>query len=149
NLIHKSSHLFSKIIEATTAAQIINLCNAETSEYWQTHYRFDKVSLKKNKKLGNTSIDTILINTIVPFLFVYGKEKGEEKFCDRALSFLEKLESENNSIIAKWKSIGINSKNSYETQALLQLKNEYCSKKKCLECSVGANLLNSTVNFFL
>ena len=149
NLIYKSSHLFSKILEATTVAQIINLCNAETSEYWQTHYRFDKVSLKKNKKLGNTSIDTILINTIVPFLFVYGKEKGEEKFCDRALSFLEKLESENNSIIAKWKSIGINSKNSYETQALLQLKNEYCSKKKCLECSVGANLLNSTVNFFL
>ena len=149
NLIYKSSHLFSKILEATTVAQIINLCNAETSEYWQTHYRFDKVSLKKNKKLGNTSIDTILINTIVTFLFVYGKEKGEEKFCDRALSFLEKLESENNSIIAKWKSIGINSKNSYETQALLQLKNEYCSKKKCLECSVGANLLNSTVNFFL
>lgn len=146
NLIYKSSHLFSKILEANRVTQIKNLCNAETSKYWQTHYRFDKVSPMKNKKLGNTSMDTIIINTIVPFLFVYGKEKGEEKFCDKALAFLEKLEAENNSIISKWNSIGVPAKNSCETQALLQLKNEYCSKKRCLECSVGAKLLNSTVD---
>ncbi len=161
NLIYKSSHLFSKILETNSVKQIISLLETETSEYWNTHFRFDKPtplssrkfplnkggkgvvgSEVKRKRLGADSINTIIINTIVPFLFVYGKEKGEEKFCDTALLFLEKLQPENNSIISKWKSIGVPAKNSYETQALLQLKNEYCSKKRCLECSVGAKLLS-------
>ena len=142
NLIYKSTHLFSKILEAGSVKQIISLLSTETSEYWQTHYRFDKISPKRNKKLGSDSINTIIINTIVPFLFVYGKEKREEKFSDNALLFLEKLPPENNSIISKWKSIGVPAKTSYETQALLQLKNEYCSRKRCLECSVGAKLLS-------
>jgi hypothetical protein len=141
NLIYKSSHLFSKILEANSVKQIISLLETETSEYWQTHYRFDKISPKRKKKLGSDSINTIIINTIIPFLFIYGKQKREEKFCDNALSFLEKLSPENNSIISKWRSIGIPAKSSYETQALLQLKNEYCSQKKCLSCGVGNFLL--------
>lgn len=145
NLIYKSSHLFSKILEATSVKQIISLLGTETSEYWQTHYRFDKLSSKRKKKLGDDSISTIVINTIVPFLFVYGKEKGEEKFCDNALLFLEKISAENNSIISKWKSIGVPAKSSYETQAMLQLKNEYCSKKKCLQCGIGAKLLSLSI----
>ena len=142
NLIYKSSHLFSKILEASSVKQIISLLETETSEYWQTHYQLTKPSPKRTKKLGADSINTIIINTIVPFLFIYGKEKGQEKYCDNALLFLEKLQAENNSIITKWKSIGVPAKNSYETQALLQLKNEYCSKKRCLECSVGTKLLS-------
>ena len=149
NLIYKSSHLFSKILETNSVKQIFTLLSATSSEYWNTHYRFETSPLTplqrergtKTKCLGSDAINTIIINTIVPFLFIYGKEKGEEKFCDRALAFLEKLEAENNSIIRKWKSIGVHAKNSYETQALLQLKNEYCSKKRCLDCSVGTSLL--------
>jgi len=141
NLIYKSSHLLSRILETSSVKQIISLLETETSEYWQIHYRFDKQSPKRTKKLGSDSINTIIINSIIPFLFVYGKEKGQEKFCDNALSFLEKLSPENNSIISKWKSIGVPAKSSYETQALLQLKNEYCSKKRCLECGVGNALL--------
>ncbi len=140
-LIHTSSHLFSKVLEAETVSSLKKLMNVDTSEYWQTHYRFNKPSTKKIKALGENASDVIIINTIVPFLFVYGKERGEEQYCERTLSFLEKIEPENNSIIARWKSIGVTSKNSYETQALLQLKNEYCSKKKCLNCGVGVNLL--------
>jgi hypothetical protein len=141
NLTFSSSHLFSKTLEVDSADQLIQLLQTETSDYWQTHYRFDKITPKKKKKLGADTINTIIINTIVPFLFIYGKERSEEKFCDQALSFLEKLESEKNSIVSKWNSIGITVKNAYETQALLQLKNEYCSKKKCLQCGVGSALL--------
>lgn len=142
NLIFKSAKLFSKMLEENSAKHIIKLFETETSEYWLTHYRFDKPSPKRKKTLGRDSINNIIINTIVPFLFIYGKEKGKEEFCDRALAFLEKLEPEKNSIISKWKSSGINAKNACETQALLQLKNEYCAKKRCLECSIGAKLLN-------
>ena len=142
NLIYKSSHLFSQIIEAATIKQITELLRTETSEYWLTHYRFDKTSPKREKTLGNDSINILLINTILPFLFVYGKEKGEEKFCDRALSLLEKIEPEKNSIISKWNELEVKTESAYQTQALLQLKNEYCSQKRCLECSVGAKLLH-------
>lgn len=141
NLIYKSSHLFSKILDANSVKDVLQLLSTETTEYWQTHYRFDKTSPKRKKKLGSGSINTLIINTIIPFLFVYGKEKGDEKYCDRALAFLEKMEPENNSIISKWKSIGVPAKSSYETQALLQLKNEYCSKKLCLQCGIGNALL--------
>jgi len=141
NLIYKSTHLFSKVIEANTVKQIVNLLETEASEYWVTHYRFDKPSPNRKKTLGKDAVNSILINTIIAFLFVYGKEKGEEKFCDRALSFLEKIETEKNSIVNKWKELGVNTKTAYESQALLQLKNEYCSRKRCLECSVGAKLL--------
>jgi hypothetical protein len=140
-LICRSSHLFSKMLEASTAKQLASLLETETSPYWQTHYRFDKSSPARRKTLGMDSINTIIINTILPFLFIFGKEKGDERFCDRALLFFEKLEAENNSIITRWESIGLPAKNAYETQALLQLKNEYCAKKRCLECGIGSALL--------
>jgi len=141
SLIYKSSHLFSKVLEADTVKQLKKLLNTDISEYWQTHYVFDKITNKKQKTLGEDSVDIIIINTIVPFLFVYGQYKKEEIYVNRAIQFLEKINAENNSIIKKWESIGIKAKNAYDTQALLQLKNNYCSYKKCLECSIGNHLL--------
>jgi hypothetical protein len=82
-----------------------------------------------------------LINTIIPFLFVYGKQKNEEKYIEKALNFLEDIAGESNSIITKWESLNMSAKSSYSTQALLQLKNEYCNHKKCLSCSIGNYLL--------
>ncbi|MBI4945511.1 MAG: DUF2851 family protein [Bacteroidetes bacterium] len=150
NLIYKSSHLFSKIIETKNIKAIRDLLSCETSEYWKTHYRFDKqtpLSFRRGvggevKRFGDDAISNIIINTIAPFVFIYGKEKGAENYVEHALELLEKTLPEKNAIISKWKELGINAKNAYETQALLQLKNEYCSKKRCLKCSVGARLLH-------
>ena len=143
NLIYTSTHLFSKIIEMESYNELKKLMNVEASVYWHTHYIFDKESKHKIKHLGNDSINTILINTIVPFLFVYGKQKDNEKYVERALKFLEQTEGEKNSIITKWKVLGISAETAYSTQALLQLKNEYCTNKKCLNCSVGNYLLKN------
>jgi hypothetical protein len=143
NLIYNSSHLFSKIIEAETIEKIQKLFNSETSEYWQTHYTFEKQTIKKFKSLGQQSIDIILINTIVPFLFVYGKEFKEEKYIERALIFLENITAEKNTITKNWEKIGIKAESAYQSQALIQLKNEYCSNKKCLQCSIGNYLLKN------
>lgn len=142
NLIFKSSHLFSRIIEVKYSKEISNLLSCEASEYWLTHYRFDKLSTKRKKTLGKDSINNIIINTVAPFVFVYGKQKDEEACVERALELLEKTLPENNSIISNWQELGVRAKNAYETQALLQLKNEYCSKKRCLECSIGSKLLS-------
>jgi hypothetical protein len=101
----------------------------------------DKKSIKKKKDLGADSVNTIIINTIVPFLFVYGKQRSDSSYVDRALAFLESIEGEQNAIVTNWCSIGLPVNNAYSTQALLQLKNEYCNFRKCLNCTIGNYLL--------
>ncbi len=144
NLIYNSTHLFSKIIETENCEDLKKLMNVDVSEYWKTHYTFDKLSKLKNKHLGEEAVNNIIINTIVPFLFVYGKQKADEKYVDRALLFLEQTNGESNSIIEKWNLLKLPVNNAYSTQALLQLKNEYCNYKKCLSCSIGNYLVKNT-----
>ena len=144
NLVYNSTHLFSKIIETETFEDLNKLMNVDVSEYWKTHFMLDKESDLKTKHFGNDGINNIITNTIVPFLFVYGKQKDNEKFVERALKFLEQTKGENNSIINNWKSLGLSVETAYFTQALLQLKNEYCDNKKCLSCSVGNYLLKNS-----
>lgn len=143
DLVHRSSHLFSKILETGDLNTIKKLLNARVSEYWETHYSFEKTTKRKAKILGEQSVDVIIINTIVPFLFVYGKQYKNETYYERALRFLELLKGESNHITKKWKSLKMPVNTPYSTQALLQLKNEYCEQKKCLHCSIGNYLLKN------
>lgn len=143
-LIYTSTHLFSQIIETENLEKLKILMNVSVSEYWQTHYVFDKISPVAQKQLGNESVNNIIINTVVPFLFVYGKQKDEIKYIERGLKFLEQTTGENNSIIKKWNSLKLPVKTAYSTQALLQLKNEYCNHKKCLSCNIGNYLLKNS-----
>ncbi len=140
-LIYKSTALFSKLIETADINDIYRHFEVSTSEYWINHYVFGKESEEREKFLGNDAIETIIINTVVPFLFVYGKARGNEAFCDRALEFLEKLNVEKNTIITNWKKCGVAASNAFYSQALIQLKNEYCTKKRCLHCQVGSKIL--------
>jgi len=140
-LIYQSTHLFSKILEAETIKDLEKLFKVSLSDYWLTHYVFDKASAKRKKSLGKHTIHLLIINTIVPFLFLYGTHKSIAAYRDKALRFLEALAPEKNSIIEQWKILGMELDSAYQTQALLQLKNEYCSKKRCLECSIGNSIL--------
>lgn len=142
-LIHQSTHLFSKVLDATTIDATRKLFeDIEVSEYWLTHYKFDKVSKKRTKKLGKSTIDLFIINTIVPFLFYYGREKGIEDYEKRAFHFLEQLPAESNHIINKWQDLKYKPQNAYQTQALLELKRNYCDQKRCLDCAIGNKILN-------
>lgn len=142
-LVHTSSHLFSKITETKGVKQLLALFTGDVSEYWKTHYHFAKKSGEKDKALGRGSIENILINTVVPFLYVYGKMKERSSISERALSLLEQLSPENNIIIKEWKRIGVNADSAWQTQGLIQLKNNFCSHKKCLQCAIGLKILNS------
>lgn len=144
NLVFNSTHLFSKIIETEKCEDLKKLMKVDVSDYWHTHYVFDKISTSAKKHLGDDSINNIIINTVVPFLFVYGKQKDEVKYIERALHFLEQMTGENNSIIKKWNALKMPVKTAYSTQALLQLKNEYCNYKKCLSCNIGSYLLKNS-----
>ena len=92
--------------------------------------------------MGKTAIENIIINTVVPFLFIYGEHTKEEKYKDRAIRFLEQLDGEKNAIITQWKLMEMPVKTAANTQALIELKNNYCNKKKCLDCALGSHLLN-------
>ena len=140
-LIYQSVHLFSKVLAAQNVKEVENMFEVKLSNYWQTHYVFDKVSVKRKKSLGKGTIHLFVINTIAPFIFLYGQEKKEDRFKEKALQFLEELKPEKNSIISKWQELGIEPTSAYQTQALLQLKNEYCKNKRCLECAIGSAIL--------
>lgn len=140
-LIHVSENLFSKITEHTTAKEISTLFNVQCSPYWSDHYRFDKNSGKKDKRLGISAIENIIINTIVPLKFVYGAESMRPEVKDQAINLITELPTERNTIINQWIKTGIQPDNAGEGQALLELKKYYCTPKKCLQCAIGHNLV--------
>jgi hypothetical protein len=140
-LVHNSSHLFSKIKEANTIESIKVMLNVTANDYWHYHYRFDEAAEFHPKQLGTQMVENIIINTIIPILFAYGNIYKDVDIKDRALHYLESLAPENNSITKKWKSCGVSNKNALESQALIELKNNYCDKSNCLQCSIGNMVL--------
>lgn len=143
-LFYQSTHLFSKILVAQSVEEIENMFTLKLSNYWQDHYVFDKVSPHRQKALGRDTIHLLIINTIAPLLFLYGKEKDEAQFKDRALRFLEDLKPEKNAAIEEWKKLGFQPESAYHTQALLHLKRHYCDEKKCLQCAIGHTILSTS-----
>ena len=144
NVYFGQQHLFSKIINAENVTSIYEIFNKSVSEYWETHYQFDKISPKKKKALSKSFVDLLIINTIVPIQFAYAKSQGKE-ISEKLIILLNQVQPEKNTIIDKFSSFGLNAQNAFETQALLQLKNEYCNKSRCLECTIGMELLKSEV----
>ncbi|MFT3753064.1 MAG: DUF2851 family protein [Paludibacter sp.] len=140
-LVHSSSKLFSKIVETPEIEHLKELFSCEPSSFWKSHYLFATESASKSKKLGTSSINTILINVVVPFLFCYAEHKGNDELKDRALQILEEIPSERNSIVTGWQNTGVKSESAYDSQALLQLKKQYCDEKKCLRCRIGHKVL--------
>ena len=121
--------------------QIEDMFAITPSEYWKTHYVFDKESVSKNKALGKNAIESIIINTIVPVLFAYSKTNA--KYKELAMQYLLILKPENNNVIRGWNDCGVQTKNAYTTQALLHLKQNYCTPKKCLSCTIGNYILKN------
>lgn len=143
-LFYQSAHLFGKILAAQSIAEVEHMFALKLSNYWQDHYTFDKASARRHKSLGHSTIHLLVINTIAPLLFLYGKEKGDEQFKDRALRFLEDIKPEKNATIDQWKQLGLHPQSAYHTQALLQLKKYYCDEKKCLQCAIGHTILSAS-----
>jgi hypothetical protein len=140
-LIHDSAHLFSKIKEAGSVKSVKEWFDVTANDYWHYHYQFDEISAFKKKKLGASMIDNIIINTIAPVLFAYGNYHNENKYKEKALRWLEETAAEKNAITKGFQQLKIENKTAFDSQALIELKNEYCSKKRCLECGVGNAIL--------
>jgi hypothetical protein len=113
----------------------------KASEYWDTHYHFNKTSKSITKSVGDQAACSILINVVIPFLFIYGENSNAFDLSDRALGFLEELPPEDNHVVRDWKEKGVEAINALESQTLLYLKNTYCEPKRCLECNMGQKII--------
>jgi hypothetical protein len=141
-LLFKSSFLFTNIIETGDLKQLRDYFDIAPSEYWDNHFNFNSESASRRKKsFGLISFNCIVINTVVPILFVYGQQHDNQELKDRAINFLTEIPAEENHIIRNWIKTGIHSRNAFETQGLLQLKNKYCTRRKCLSCQIGNQII--------
>jgi len=141
-IIRKKQGIFSNLLDIYELKSFYSLFISDIAEYWQTHYHFGKQSVKRTKNLGLSAMQLLIINTVVPVFFAFGKSKNLDKYSDLALLFLENLKPESNSIITLFSRSGIQIENAYDTQALIQLKREYCEQKKCIYCRIGHQLLS-------
>ena len=140
-ILFTSVAIFEKIVEESDISKIRKIFSTIPSAYWLTHYSFSKESKKNHGKLGEESIDNIMINSVVPTLVAYAQEKGDEAYFNRAMEFLEHVHPESNSIIQAWKSLGIIASNAFDSQGLIEQMNLNCKKRNCLNCAVGNFLL--------
>lgn len=134
--IHKQQRLYPKLSSFSYIEELYQYFNVKVSEYWLTHYNFTSSHSERKKKLSKEFIHKMMINSILPFIFLTRSEneKSIEPIIERYLD----IPPENNSIIKLFTEIlDISNKNAFESQAILQWKNNYCDKKRCLECPVG------------
>ena len=139
--------LFSAIVEAGDIKTLKNLFEVTASKYWDDHFVFGRKSRSYTKAAGSQAADILLLNAVIPVLFVYGRCRDSQEICDRAISFLEELDPEENSIINEWKTAGIEAESAFRSQALIQLRNCYCRKRRCLDCRIGARLIGRGASF--
>ena len=141
NLYYSRRAGLSSLVECTTIEQLKAVLATSVTPYWETHYTFGSTSCRNEKNLSPASLNLLMINTAIPMLFAYGKHKSDEAICDRAFDLLEQLKAENNHITRLWQQCGLTAQNAGDSQALIQLKKEYCDKKDCLRCRIGFEYL--------
>ena len=140
-LIHQSSCLFSTVRELEDVGAVVKLLQVTANDYWHYHYVFDECRPCKPKRLGRQMVGNIIINTLVPAVFTYGSLNNEPVFIEKAMQWLRDTPAENNSFISGYSILGIQNRQAFDSQSLMELKARYCLPKRCLDCGVGASLL--------
>ncbi len=143
-LVYQSVHLFSKMMEAETLQDVKNRLLVVPSEMINLN-SFHHANHILNPVMGEQFLNHLVINVIVPIKFMYGKHILNESYCEQALSWLEEIKPENNSIVKFWKTNGIKPNHALHSQSLIQLNQNYCTQHKCLNCVIGNHILRQHV----
>ena len=140
-LIYKQAYSLKNLVNQTDLKWMNKAISVTASEYWTHHYKFGERGPSKPKSIGAEARKGILINGFVPFLYSYGRCRGDDNLVSRALQFLKEIPAEKNSIVRKWKNLGIECKSAYMSQGVLELNKSFCLRKKCLICPIGQDIL--------
>ncbi len=143
-IFYANPRLFSQVLAINSVKDVKKVISVSASKYWDNHYQFGKIAKSSTtKKLGELMANNLIINVLVPLIFVYAKINANETLAEKSINWLTAIKTENNSIVKKFKTLGIETKNAMESQALIELKNNYCSQKKCLTCGIGNYLIKN------
>lgn len=137
SLLANADALFDKLVLESDPKQMEAVFKLQPSDYWKEHYHFKKVAKVSVAGLGKSTVQVIIMNTVAPFKYIYGVKQGKQELIDEAIALLEKFPAEKNSITLNWENLGFKPENAADSQAMIQLKKEYCNQKRCLHCHVG------------
>ena len=140
-LLYSSKNIFSQLVSANSYSSLEKLLAVNQSGYWQDHYRFGKRAKGVVPALGKSSVQNILINTVAPSLVAYGKYKDEQIFIDKAIELLQQMPAEENKITRFWAGLGLRVNDAFDSQSLIELYNNFCQNRQCLNCSIGIAIL--------
>jgi hypothetical protein len=143
-LLHQHTHLFSQLIAFRELPLLEQWLDIPLTGYWETHYRFG-VPVAQTRRPGRMAMHNILINTVLPLLYLYGSERDSSDHLETAVRLMGELPPEDNVVIRGWEDSGVTANNAGDTQALLELKQLYCEEKRCLQCAIGARLLRQGI----
>lgn len=136
----------NRILEIGSEEEARKLFDVSLTGYWSTHYSFsDGGNANSRKAFSYASVTVLLINIVVPVVFAYALSTGDQRRQEFAVDLLHSLKPESNFIIEMFGRAGINAKDAFTTQALIQLKRDYCEPRKCLYCRIGHKLLSAKV----
>lgn len=141
SVLYHQKNLFSKILSTTSWKELAPAFSVKPSAYWLNHYRFFKAQKKEVPPLGKMSLENILINSIVPMMVAYGKAKDDQRYVERAVQLLQETPPEDNHILRSWETLGMQNKSAFDSQALIELHNNFCVRRRCLDCNIGFSLL--------
>ena len=142
SLLHHIPDLFHVFLYTSSLTEMKTKFRVTTSEYWCNHYLPGKLSVAAKKPLSMGMIDKLIINAVVPVLFIHGQHSKDTCFADRAIDWLMQLKQEHNSITDSFRRLGFMQHNAFDSQAMLELKHQYCDRRRCLHCAVGYSILN-------
>ena len=141
SVLYYQRNLFSKALSITSWKDLIPVFSVKPSAYWLYHYQFFKKQKKEIPSLGRMSVENIVINSIVPMLVAYGKSRDDQRYIDRAVRMLQETPSEKNNILQSWEELGLISRTAFDSQAMIELHNSFCMRRRCLDCNIGFSLL--------
>jgi len=140
-LFHSTGNMFSSILHMETIIKVKMMLNITANDYWHYHFRFGEATVYQPKTLGGEMINNILMNTVATILFTYGKYHIEPTYQQKAVEWMSQLPAEKNSVMTKFRSIGVTSRNASDSQSLIELKSQYCDHKRCLDCAIANAVL--------
>lgn len=140
-LIVRCGRLMSSLLEIGDEDGAAAFFNFGLSGYWESHYRFGAPSPKVEKAVSASSARLLMINAIVPLAHAYASYCGDNELRERSVEMLQRVKPEQNSIISLFTDAGVECRDAFTSQALIQLRREYCQQRKCLYCRIGHRML--------
>lgn len=136
------SNPFQQLINCTSVPELFDLLCIVPTEYWDAHFLFDKESSFRVKQLGKERVQLLILNVLIPLMLAFARKNGNKEIEKKAKDWLQELHPEKNKWIDKFAALGFEAYSALDSQGILELHNQYCLKRKCLQCSIGNIILN-------